>query len=331
MRRYGLLLALAGWALAAPALAETRDIGSAGYAARVELHPFETLTLTDEQFLKGTADEGKPVTIAGSLRIPRGGTDRLPVVILMHGSGGIGNYVEFWQRELNALGVSTFAIDGFTGRGLTNVNGNQALLARTNFILDIYRSLGVLAKHPRVDPQRVAIMGFSRGGQAALYASVERFAHLWNKSGVVPALYLPFYPDCAITFKADTDVADRPIRIFGGSSDDYNPPASCASYVERLKAAGKDAQITVYPNAQHVFDIPFGPETPMTVEGGQTVRNCKISEDASSHLINTVTGAPFTYTDSCVERGPHYGPNAAARSAALQAVRDILPRTFNLK
>lgn len=249
----------------------------------------------------------------------------------MHGSGGIASYVEFWQRELNAMGVSTFAIDGFTGRGLINVNANQGLLARTNFIVDIYRSLGVLAKHPRVDPQRVAIMGFSRCGQAALYASVKRFDHLWNNSGIIPALYLPFYPDCAITFKADTDVADKPIRIFGGSSDDYNPPAPCAAYVERLKAAGKDVEITVYPNAQHVFDIPFGPETPITVEGGQTVRNCKISEDANGRLVNTATGTAFTYADPCVERGPHFGPNAMARTSALQAVRDTLTRAFGLK
>lgn len=331
MGRFGLVLALVGWALAAPAMGETPDPGPAGYAARVELHPFETLTLTEEQFLKGSADVGQPVTVAGSLRIPRGGSDRLPVVILMHGSGGIANYVEFWQRELNAMGVSTFAIDGFTGRGLTNVNANQGLLARTNFIVDIYRALGVLAKHPRVDPQRVAIMGFSRGGQAALYASVKRFDHLWNKSGIVPALYLPFYPDCAITFKADTDVADKPIRIFGGSSDDYNPPAPCAAYVERLKAAGKDVEIAVYPNAQHVFDIPFGPETPITVEGGQTVRNCKISEDANGRLVNTTTGAAFTYADPCVERGPHFGPNAMARTSALQTVRETLTRAFGLK
>jgi hypothetical protein len=50
-------------------------------------------------------------------------------------------------------------------------NSNQALLGRLNFILDIYRALEVLASHPRVDPGRTALMGFSRGGQAALYSS----------------------------------------------------------------------------------------------------------------------------------------------------------------
>ena len=331
MRRFGLVLALAGWAFMAPATADTHDSDSTRYASRVELHPFLTLTLTDEQFLSGGADEAKPVPIAGSLRIARGGKDRVPVVILMHGSGGIGTNVEFWQRELNTLGISTFTIDGFTGRGLTSVSSNQALMARTNLILDIYRALDVLAKHPRVDPQRVAIMGFSRGGQAALYASLKRFDAQWNTSGIVPAAYLPVYPDCAITFMSDTDVVERPIRILGGGSDDYNPAATCAAYVERLKAAGRDATLTVYPNAQHVFDNPIGPETVTTVEGGQTVRNCAIREEPGGRLINTATGAAFTYADPCVERGPHIGPNATARASALQAVRENLVQIFGLK
>lgn len=331
MRRFGLMLALMGWAFMAPASAETQDSDSARYAARVELPPFLTLTLTDEQFLRGSADDAKPVAIAGSLRIARAGKDRLPVVVLMHGSGGIGANVEFWQRELNALGISTFAIDGFTGRGLTSVNANQALMARTNLILDIYRALDVLAKHPRVDPQRVAIMGFSRGGQAALYASLKRFDAQWNKSGIVPAAYLPVYPDCAITFMSDTDVVERPIRILAGGSDDYNPAVTCAAYVERLKATGRDATLTVFPDAQHVFDNPIGPDKPTTVEGGQTVRGCMIREEQNGQLVNAATGAAFTYADPCVERGPHVGSNAAARSGALQAVKENLVQAFGLK
>ena len=102
----------------------------------------------------------------------------------------------------------------------------------------------MLAKHPRVDPQRIALMGFSRGGQAALYASLKRFHQLWNKSGVEFAAYIPFYPDCATTFAGDTETADRPIRIFGGTPDDYNPIALCKAYAARLKAAGRDVQVT---------------------------------------------------------------------------------------
>ena len=226
-------------------------------AARTELHAIQTLTLSDKQFLTGDA-EAKATTVSGQLRVCQAATGRLPVVVLIHGSGGMGANIEMWAREFNAMGVATFAIDGFTGRGLTQTSTNQALLGRLNFILDIYRGLDVLAKHPRVDPQRVVLMGFSRGGQAALYASLKRFHQLWNKSGVEFAAYIPFYPDCATTFAGDTDTADKPIRIFGGTPDDYNPIALCKAYAERLKAAGRDVQVTEYPNAPHSFDNPLG-------------------------------------------------------------------------
>ena len=58
---------------------------------RTELVPIATLTLSDEQFLKGDAN-GKATTIAGELRIARP-TGRQPVVVLMHGSGGIGSNI----------------------------------------------------------------------------------------------------------------------------------------------------------------------------------------------------------------------------------------------
>ncbi len=118
------------------------------------------------------------------------------MVVLIHGSGGVGPNIEMWSNELNAMGISTFAIDGFTGRGLTSVNMDQALLGRLNLILDAYRALDILAKHPRVDPARIVLMGFSRGGQATLFASLKRFNATWNKSGTEFAAYIPFYPDC---------------------------------------------------------------------------------------------------------------------------------------
>ena len=225
---------ICGGCLAATVAAQAQSIPKE-VATRVELHPIPTLTLSDQQFLTGASD-GKPVTVSGEFRIAQG-TGRLPVVVLIHGSSGVGATMEAWEHTFNAMGISTFVIDGFTGRGLTVVGPNQALLGRLNLIVDIYHSLDLLAKHPRVDPDRIVLMGFSRGGQAALYASLDRFNKLWNKSGVQFAAYIPFYPDCSTTYQTDTEVAARPIRIFHGTPDDYNPVASCKAYVARLQEA----------------------------------------------------------------------------------------------
>ena len=221
-------------------------------AARVELYAIPSLTISDQQFLTGDAN-GKQVTVAGEFRIAQG-NGRLPVVVLMHGSSGVGASMEPWVHQFNSMGISTFVIDGFSGRGLTAVGPNQALLGRLNFIVDIYRSLEILAKHPRVDPDRIVLMGFSRGGQAALYASLDRFNKLWNKSGAQFAGYIPFYPDCSTSYASDTEVAARPIRIFHGTPDDYNPVASCKAYVQRLQEAKRDVVLTEYPDSAHGFD-----------------------------------------------------------------------------
>jgi dienelactone hydrolase len=298
-------------------------------AARVELHAFPSLTVSDQQFLNGDAG-GKPVITTGEFRIAQG-TGRLPVVVLMHGSGGISANMEPWTKSFNAMGVSTFVIDGFTGRGLTAVSTNQAALGRLNFIIDIYGALELLAKHPRVDPERIVLMGFSRGGQAALYASLTRFNKLWNKSGVQFAAYIPFYPDCATTYSSDGELVDRPIRIFHGIPDDYNPVANCKPYIQRLRDAGRDVVLTEYPDAQHGFDTPLNVGAVIESTGAQTVRGCKIREGEGGVLLNVSTLQPFSYKDGCVQLNPHVGGNAEATAAARIAVGDFVRQVFKLE
>jgi dienelactone hydrolase len=298
-------------------------------AARVELYAIPTLTLSDRQFLSGDAN-GKPVTVAGEFRIAQG-AGRLPVVVLMHGSSGVGASIEPWVHQFNAMGISTFVIDGFSGRGLTAVGPNQALLGRLNLILDIYHSLHILAKHPRVDPDRIVLMGFSRGGQATLYASLDRFNKLWNKSGVQFAGYIPFYPDCSTHYSTDTEVATRPIRIFHGTPDDYNPVASCKAYVSQLQAAGRDVVLTEYPDSQHAFDAGLLGVSNVTVSAeAQTARHCHISEGEGGMLVNADTQAPFSYQDACIERNPHVGGNPATAEQARKAVTEFLQALFKL-
>jgi dienelactone hydrolase len=316
-------------ALAAMITAHAEDVASNQIAARVELHPIPSLTISDQQFLTGDAN-GKQVTLAGEFRIAQG-AGRLPVVVLIHGSGGMGPNIEYWEHEFNAMGISTFALDGFTGRGLTSVNTDQAQLGRLNFVLDAYRALDILAKHSRVDSSRIALVGFSRGGQATLFASLKRFHQMWNKSDTEFAAYVPFYPDCMTTYISDTEVADKPIRIFHGTPDDYNPVAPCRRFVARLRGAGRDVELTEYPNVWHAFDNPLGSAVPVVVKGAQTVRNCQIAEEPKGVLIDVVSKQPFTYMDTCVEHDPHVNHDAAATRAATAAVKGFLKSTFKLQ
>jgi dienelactone hydrolase len=311
-----------------PGIMHRPRFGAKQIAARTELHPIRTLTISDHQFLIGDAN-GVPVTICGHLRIAQG-TGHLPVVVLQHGSSGYGANIEVWSRELNALGISTFALDGFTGRGLIEVNTNQNLLGRLNFILDLYGALETLGGHARVDPGRIAVMGFSRGGQAALYAALKRFDRLWNKSGVEFAAYLSFYPNCMTTYLSDDEIVDRPIRIFGGALDDCNPMAACRAYVERLQAAGYDVELIEYRDASHAFDNPLAPRPAAFSAEFQSLRNCRVREDSEGSLINDDTQQPFCHDDTVITYGTHLGYDPAADFAAKLFVKTFLTSQFKL-
>jgi dienelactone hydrolase len=52
----------------------------------------------------------------------------------------------------------------------------------------------------------------------------------------------------------DDQVSQRPIRIFHDEADDQAPFAACRDYIEQLRQAGKDAEITGYPGAHHGYD-----------------------------------------------------------------------------
>jgi dienelactone hydrolase len=303
--------------------------GVGAQVARIELHAIPTTTLTDQQFLTGVK-EGQSVAVTGELRIPQSGTSRLPVVLLVHGSGGIGSNVDVWSQELNRIGIATLIVDSFTARKIVSTVNDQTQLGRLAMIVDSYRALELLAQHPRIDPTQIAIMGFSRGGQAVLYASLRRFQRMHGPTNAAFAAYLPFYPTCNTTFIDDTDVGDRPLRLFHGTADNYVAIGPCRAYVARLRAAGRDAQLTEYSGSHHAFDVPLL-KTPVVLQQAPTTRSCTLEENPVGQIINSQTKQPFTYSDPCVEKGPTVAYNAQATDEALKAVKDFLSVTFKLK
>lgn len=303
--------------------------GRAQTVARLEIHPVATVTLTGDQFLTGDKN-GKPAVLAGELRIPKPGSERLPAVILVHGSGGLGASADRWAQELNGIGVAVFILDSFTGRGITSTINDQSQLNSLAMMVDAYRALALLAEHPRIDPNRIAVMGFSKGAVAAVYSSNERFRKLYAPGAVQFAAHIGLYTPCNVTYRDDTKTTGKPIRLFHGIADDYVSIAPCRAYVERLKAAGADATLTEFPGAYHAYDN-FTLAQPVKFPAGQTTRNCFLEERASGQIVNSKTGKAFDLGDPCVEKGPQVAYNAAAHQATVQGVKAFLTASFNLK
>jgi dienelactone hydrolase len=203
---------------------------------RTEIYPVQTVTLSTADFLLGKKD-GKPTIIAGELRIPKPGTDRLPAVVIVHGSGGIDFNHGMWADELNKAGFATFIIDSFTGRGITNTVTDQAQFSAYTVVNDAFSALAVLAKHPRIDPDRIAVMGFSRGAIPSLDASMSRFQRAYAPEGASFAAYIGFYTPCNVALIDDDKVSAKPIRLYHGIADDWVPVGPCRRCLSCLRPA----------------------------------------------------------------------------------------------
>ena len=307
-------------------LTNADDLG--GISARSEIYAIPTLTVSDKQFLLGDTG-GKEVLVGGILRFPPNpASKKLPVIFLVHGSSGMGANIDYWSNHFLTKGFATFSLDGFTGRGLTAVGPNQALIGRLNLVLDSYRALEILAKHPRLDSSKFVMMGFSRGGQAALFSSLQRFNDMWNKSGVVFAAHIPFYADCGTSYMSEEITTGKPIQMHHGKADDYNPLAPCKVYVEKLKKSSQNVDLFEYDFASHTFDSPLGSNPPAISKDSQTVRNCRILEKSKGVLINSETNREFKYSDACVELNPHVGKDLVATQLATERVDSFLANLF---
>jgi len=297
---------------------------------RLEMHPLPSVTVTTEQFLTGNL-YGKPVMISGELRLPRASADKMPTVILVHGSGGISAATDRWAQELNASGIAAFILDSFTGRGIVNTSSDQSQLDSVSMMHDAFAALARLATHPRVDAARIAIMGFSKGAVAAVYSSNRRFRKLYGPPNAEFAAHIGLYTPCNTAFRNDDQVTDKPIRMYHGIADDYVSIEPCRAYTRRLKQAGADVTLAEYPEAHHAYDN-FTLPTSQRNATAQTTRNCLLQEGDKGAIMNAKTGQRYNLaSDSCVELGPQLGYNKAAHEATVQAVKEFLAATFKMK
>jgi len=296
--------------------------------SRIELHPIKTETLSSSEFLSGEK-QGSSDTIAGELRMPSGIKGRMPAVVLMHGGAGITTNINPWAFELNDIGIAAFIIDSFTGRGFKEGRVPLSQISSLTMIVDAFRALELLANHPRINFARIALMGFSRGGGAALYASLKRFQRMYGREGHEYSAYIPFYPACWITYIEDEHISERPIRIYHGGADNWAPIEPCRKYVERLRENGKDVQLMEYQGAHHVFDHPveFIKEFPKATGLGR----CELEERPGGLVVNRATGEPWKPTDSCATKGTTIGGDLTARAEAIKAVKGFLTTTFKLQ
>ena len=282
---------------------------------------------------------GDTVNVVGQLFLPPG-IDKVPAVVLVHGSGGVyGALLDYWPKQFNAAGIAVFTLDMFAPRGVRSTAEDQSQVPFAADAADAFAALKLLATHPRVDAQRIAIMGFSRGGIAALRTGVEKvIAGQKLPDGLRYAAIIPVYSGgCVGVFRLVVKpgvYAKTPMLFIHGDADDYTPIGPCQDYADRIAKAGTPAQFVVIEGAHHKFDAD-DLRRHFLRGAARTKAECPLEVDIDTlYAYDRTTGARLqgaAFADAqkgCSAVGATVEGNHAAREKSAQAAVGFLLKTF---
>lgn len=286
--------------------------------------------------------QGEAAQVQGHLFLPpadaAGG--RVGAVILVHGSGGLYDaMLGYWPRTFNAAGWAVLALDSFGPRGVASTAEDQSQVPFAADTADAFAALRLLASHPRIDPRRIAVMGFSRGGITAWRSALQRvIASQKLPGGLQFAAHVPVYAGgCAGIFR----ITPRP-GVFSpapqlwvhGDADDYTPIGPCRDYADRIGQSGVAVTFFAVPGAMHKFDLDDTRR--VFIRGAQrTSDTCSIETDIDTlSVFDRNTGqrlsgdALAAALRACAATGAHVQGDRAARDQAAQAIRAFLTQVF---
>lgn len=340
-RAVGIVAAYGLFAVAAGAQDLLSDMTSGPPNGRYAFASSTPKTLAD--LIQGPG-QGEPAAPVGHLFLPPASTspDKLGAVILIHGSGGIYDaMLDFWPRQFNAAGLAVLAVDSFGPRGVKSTADDQSLVPFGADTADAFAALRLLATHPRIDPKRIAIMGFSRGGITTWRTAVERIVAAQKlPNGLRFAAHVPVYSGgCGGIFRLQVKPGvfstAAPMLWIHGDADDYAPMVACRDYAERIGKAGTPVEFLVIPGALHKFDMDDTRRT--TLRGAQkTLETCPLEVDIDTLAVldrNTgqrLTGVALqaTLKQSCNALGASVQGDRAARDLAAQTAVAFLRRVL---
>ncbi len=189
------------------------------------------------------AEPGAPLT--GLLSKPMG-DGPFPAVVLMHGCAGIRtNRDAAWASDLTHWGYVTLQVDSLGPRKLSaNCLGTSGV-DRTS---DAFGAIRYVRSLFYVDPDRIAIMGWSQGGAVTLNAVAKTGTAALMKERFRVAVAL--YPNCA-NFRGDFYA---PVLVLIGDKDDWTPAKRCVRMKSQSPPGAQPIELKVYPGVYHSFD-----------------------------------------------------------------------------
>jgi dienelactone hydrolase len=327
MRPTGILAIVLAVMMVLPAGAQTSTVQAGVY--------------TDfRQLLSGEAP-ASTIRVTMTLRVPderpNERKDRHPAIVIAHTIGGYQEANEGWHAEaFRKQGFATVTYPSMAVRRL--VDGGAATAAWPSAVAEAYAAFRLLAEHPNIDADRIAILGFSFGGEVAYLAAFERLRAAFLPGKARFAAHVAFYPAGVYGGVAEPGgFTGAPILMLLGEKDDNLPVSKVQDYLAYVRKAGmpQPFELEIYPGAWHAWTVPsLG--APRFYPQYASTRKCP-SFVMGPSTVTLLVGGELTPIDptimqSCLREGRGYtmAYDEAMRAKALDDTRGFLRRVLKL-
>jgi dienelactone hydrolase len=182
-----------------------------------------------------------------AVKVPR------PGILVIHDWMGVSDETRRRCEIVADLGYVAFAADIY-GKGVRPTTTEEAgkLAGKYKGDRALYRrrlqlALDVLQKDPRVDPKKLAAIGYCFGGTGVLELA---------RSGAEVRGVVSFHGGLDSLHPEDAKAIKAKVLVLHGADDPYVPAADVAAFQDELRKAGVDWQMIYYSGAVHAFTNP---------------------------------------------------------------------------
>jgi carboxymethylenebutenolidase len=196
--------------------------------------------------------EGRNSNLVGYLAMPGDAAEPLPGIIVVHEWWGLNDNIKAMTRQLAAEGYVVLAVDLYGGATATTPAEAERLMTAMLGEVDATRrnlqqAYGYLEKYALAP--RIAAIGWCLGGAWSLETALLY-------PDMLDAMVM--YYGQPITSRERLATLAMPVLGFFGGLDESIPVRQVQDFRSTLQQLGKNAEVLIYPRADHAFANPSG-------------------------------------------------------------------------
>jgi dienelactone hydrolase len=224
------------------------------YKCLYERIDFESATPKNASELNNGLSGLDKTNVFGRLFLPENIEQKVPLVVTVHPSMGF-TQLDYFEW-LSDLGVAVFDIQPYLSRGFENQWFYK--VSEEAATIDAYKALDVLSKDPRIDKNKIILLGWSYGGIVANNAHQKFFIDKIKPENEFQA-FISYYPFCSL-IKQDIGTSNKPLTIIIGKKDRMCPYELCQDYIDIVSKDSPESNIHIFEDSYHRFDFNLLPK-----------------------------------------------------------------------